>query len=237
MNHPEIVDRETWLKHRLELLEREKKHVRDGDELARLRRQLPWVCIDEPYRFTGAAGTLRLAELFGERRQLLIYHFMFGPDWEAGCPTCSFWADNFDGIDVHLAARDIRFAVVSRAPLDRLLAYRERMGWRFDWFSSAGSDFNFDFGVSFEKPDGEHRKVVYNYRATEYFIDELPGISAFARDDEGAVYHTYSTYARGVEAINGAYRAMDLAPYGRAEQAGATQSWVRRHDEYDRDLG
>ena len=234
MNHPEIVDRETWLKHRLELLLREKKHARDVDELARLRRQLPWVRIDEPYRFAGAAGVLTLADLFGEHRQLLIYHFMFGPDWDAGCPTCSFWADNFDGIDVHLAARDIRFAVVSRASLDRLLAYRERMGWRFDWFSAAGSDFNFDFGVSFEKPDGDAGKVVYNYRETDYFIDELPGISVFARGDDGAVYHTYSTYARGVEAINGAYRAMDLTPFGRAERADATQSWVRRRDEYGR---
>ena len=216
MSEPRIVPREAWQAERDALLAKEKQLTRLRDELARERRALPWARVDEPYRFAGAAGGCSLDDLFGAHSQLVVYHFMFGPDWDAGCPSCSFWADNFDGIDVHLAQRDAAFACVSRAPYEKLRAYRERMGWRFTWVSSAGSGFNLDYGVS----SGEN--------------DESPGLSVFAKAADGSICHTYSTYRRGLDAINGAYQMLDLLPKGR-DEAGLEwpQQWVRRHDEYD----
>jgi predicted dithiol-disulfide oxidoreductase (DUF899 family) len=172
--------------------------------------------------------------LFGPRSQLLIYHFMFGPEWKEGCPSCSFWADNFDGIDIHLAHRDISFVVVSRAPYEKLAAYRERMGWRFAWVSSFGSDFNFDYRVSFTPEELVAGQMDYNFGINRFPASEAPGASAFAKDEDGAVHHTYSTYSRGVDMLNGAYHWMDIAPKGRDEKGlSYSMAWLRRHDSYE----
>lgn len=228
-----ITDRDTWLQARLALLDAEKAHMRAGDALAARRRTLPKVRLDKDYRFTGAEGEVTLAGLFGRHGQLVIYHFMFGADWDEGCPSCSFWADNFDGIDAHLAARDTAFACVSTAPYDRLAAYRDRMGWRFRWVSSAGSGFNHDFNVSFTPEELEAKDNVYNYRRGGFGGEEAPGLSVFERVADGAVLHTYSTYGRGVEAFNGAYHILDLTPKGRDEDGlDWPMQWVRRHDRY-----
>ena len=231
-DHPVVSDAE-WLEARRELLAKEKEFTRLRDELSSRRRDLPWRRVETDYVFDGGDGPVSLAELFGAHSQLMIYHFMFGPDWDAGCPSCSFWADNFDGIVQHLAHRDVAFAAVSRAPLARLREYRERMGWRFRWVSSAANEFNFDYQVSF-RPEQQDAEVVYNYRRGPWRGDESPGLSVFHKDDAGAIFHTYSTYARGLDMINGAYHLLDLAPKGR-DEAGLEwpQQWVRRHDEYD----
>lgn len=211
---------------RLELLELEKAHMRTGDELARRRRELPWVPIEQSYEFTTEEGAQSLRDLFGDASQLVVYHFMYGADWSEGCPSCSFWADNFDGIDVHLAARDVSFVVASAAPLDQLLAYRERMGWSFPWVSTEGTTFNHDLGVA-----GVSN---YNFRDTDEPIDESPGLSVFALH-EGVVHHTYSSYARGLEVFNGTYQLLDLVPKGRDEaELPWTMAWLRRHDQYER---
>ena len=216
MTKPRIGTRAEWRAAREALLAKEKEATRLLDELARERRALPWVPVEEDYAFEGEEGGHRLSGLFGPHSQLIIYHFMFGPDWDSGCPSCSFWADNFDGIDVHLAQRDAAFACVSRADYGKLREYRERMGWRFRWLSSAGSRFNFDYGAS----SGEG--------------GESPGLSVFAKDGEGNVHHTYSTHRRGLDAFNGAYQILDLTPKGRDEaRLEWPQQWVRRHDEYD----
>lgn len=231
-DHPVVSDAE-WLEARGALLDKEKEFTRLRDELSSQRRQLPWRRVETDYVFDGVDGPVSLAELFGAHSQLMIYHFMFGPDWDAGCPSCSFWADNFDGIVQHLAHRDVAFAAVSRAPLARLREYRERMGWHFRWVSSAANEFNFDYQVSF-RPEQQDGEVVYNYRSGPWRGDESPGLSVFHKDDSGAIFHTYSTYARGLDMINGAYHFLDLAPKGR-DEAGLEwpQQWVRRHDEYD----
>ena len=231
-DHPVVSDAE-WLEARRALLAKEKEFTRLRDELSSQRRDLPWRRVETDYVFGGGDGPVSLAELFGAHSQLMIYHFMFGPDWDAGCPSCSFWADNFDGIVQHLAHRDVAFAAVSRAPLARLREYRERMGWRFRWVSSAANEFNFDYQVSF-RPEQQDAEVVYNYRSGPWRGDESPGLSVFHKDDSGAIFHTYSTYARGLDMINGAYHFLDLAPKGR-DEAGLEwpQQWVRRHDEYD----
>ena len=224
------VTREEWLKARLELLAEEKAFTRQRDALSRKRRELPWVEVETDYSFDGPEGTVSLAELFGERSQLLIYHFMYGADWEAGCPSCSFWADNFDGIDIHLAHRDIAFAAISKAPLATLEAFRSRMGWRFRWLSAADTNFNEDFGVSFEGPGDAPR---YNFGTSTFSGTEAPGASAFYKDEDGRVFHTYSTYSRGLDVLNGAYHWMDLAPKGRDEDdLPYTMAWLRRRDEY-----
>jgi predicted dithiol-disulfide oxidoreductase (DUF899 family) len=230
----DIVSREAWLAARRQLLAEEKAFNKARDALSERRRALPWVLVDKPYTFEGPSGREILAELFGPRSQLLVYHFMYGPEWEQGCPSCSFWADNFNGIDVHLAHRDISFVVISRAPLDKLQAYRERMGWSFKWVSSFGSDFNFDYHVSFTPEEIASGEMHYNFGLNRFPSSEATGASAFAKDEDGGVYHTYSSYSRGVDMLNGAYHWMDIAPKGRDEKGlPYTMAWLKRHDMYE----
>jgi predicted dithiol-disulfide oxidoreductase (DUF899 family) len=223
---------DAWLAARKRLLEREKELTRLRDDLARERRELLWVRVEKEYLFDTEDGPQTLLELFAGRSQLLVYHFMFGPDWTEGCPSCSFWADSFGGGVVHLAERDVTMLCASRAPLDRLLAYRERMGWSFPWISSLRSDFNFDFGVSFT-PEQREQGADYNFAPIAKPYEEMPGLSAFALE-AGIVYHTYSCYARGLDGLNGTYQLLDLAPRGRDEDALPwPMAWVRRHDQYE----
>jgi predicted dithiol-disulfide oxidoreductase (DUF899 family) len=245
--------RREWLEARLELLEAEKELTRQSDELARRRQALPWVRVDKEYRFETDEGSASLADLFLGRSQLLVYHFMFGPDYTAGCPSCSAIADGFGGSVVHLANHDVTLSAVSRAPLAKLQAYKRRMGWTFPWASSFGGDFNFDFSVGFTEEQQRQGSVEYNYRReparplgggngpvsegaamtgtdTATYTRERPGMSAFVLED-GVVYHTYSTYSRGVDALWGMYQWLDRAPRGRNE----TGVWWRRHDEYRKD--
>jgi predicted dithiol-disulfide oxidoreductase (DUF899 family) len=229
MSH-EVVSSERWLEARRKLLAKEKELTRLRDELAAERRALPWERVTKPYAFEGPAGRETLAQLFGAQSQLVVYHFMFDPDWDAGCKSCSFWADNFDGIDVHLRHRDIAFVAISRAPFSKLEAYRKRMGWRFKWLSSAGSDFNYDYFASFHDAEVESGTAFWNYERQKPYGRETVGISVFAKDG-GELFHTYSCYARGVETVNGAYSYIDLTPKGR-DEGGRNQFWVRRHDEY-----
>ena len=232
MSRHTVVSREDWLIARAELLEREKAFTRERDALSAARRELPWVKVDKPYTFDTDSGAQTLADLFDECSQLIVYHFMYGPDWNEGCPSCSWWADNYDGIDIHLRHRDISFKTVSRAPLETLQAYKQRMGWHFDWVSSHNSDFNADFHVSFT-PEQMAGEVYYNYRMGSFPADEAPGISVFCRDDSGEVFHTYSCYARGLDMLNGSYHYMDLAPKGRDEDALEwSMQWLRRRDQY-----
>lgn len=216
MTASRIGTRGEWTAARLDLLAREKQLNRLRDELAEQRRQLPWVRIDKDYRFDGGNGARSLRDLFAGRSQLLVDHFMFGPDWDEGCPSCSFWADSFAGVPVHLAHRDVTLVCVSRAPYDKLAAYQARMGWSFPWYSSAASDFNYDFGVSFT-PEQQQHSGDYNFTHQDHPPEEAPGISAFAIDDACDVFHTYSTYSRGLDPINSAYQLLDLAPRGRDE--------------------
>jgi predicted dithiol-disulfide oxidoreductase (DUF899 family) len=232
LSHP-VVPRERWLAERKQLLAREKELTRLEDQVASERRALPWVRVDKPYVFDTPEGPRQLAELFDGRRQLLVQHFMLGPDWEQGCPSCSFMADHLDGTAPHLSARDVTLLVVSRAPLAQIQRFQRRMGWHFRWVSSHGSDFNHDFGVSFTPLQLAQGKVPYNYTVQPFPAEEAPGISVFARNDAGEVFHTYSTYGRGVEVMMGTYRLLDLAPKGRDEtNAAYTMDWVRHHDRY-----
>jgi predicted dithiol-disulfide oxidoreductase (DUF899 family) len=224
-----IGTHEEWLAARKELLLREKELTRLSDELARRRRELPWMPVGKEYVFATEDGPRTLAELFDGRSQLLVYHFMFGPDWELGCPSCSFLADEVDGGAIHLAANDVTFLFVSRAPLEKIQAYKARMGWGIRWVSSFGSDFNFDYGVSFT-PEQIAEGAEYNFRVEKGLHDELPGLSAFALDD-GVVYRTYSMYARGMDIVDNVYQLLDRAPLGRNEDEGR-RDWLRRHDEY-----
>ena len=248
--------REQWLAARIDLLNAEKELTRRSDELARRRQELPWVRIDKTYRFETEQGVAALADLFGGRSQLLVYHFMFGPDYKAGCPSCSSIADGFDGIAIHLANHDVALTAMSRAPLAKLQEYKRRMGWTFPWASSAGSDFNFDFNISFTEEQQREGTVEYNYQRGRHAMDAVPapepvaqfaatcgtdastyardrpGLSAFVLED-GAVYHTYSTYARGLDGLWGMYQWLDRAPKGRNE----TGIWWRRHDEYEKRRG
>lgn len=228
-----VVSRERWLAERKQLLAREKELTRLQDQIASERRALPWVRVDKPYVFDTSEGPRQLAELFDGRRQLLVQHFMLGPDWEQGCPSCSFMADHLDGMVPHLAAREVTLLVVSRAPLAQIQRFQRRMGWRFRWVSSHGSDFNHDFSVSFTPLQLAQGKVPYNYTQQPFPAEEAPGISVFARNDAGEVFHTYSTYGRGVEVMMGTYRLLDLMPMGRDEaNAAYTMDWVRHHDRY-----
>ena len=229
-----VVSREEWLSARKAFLAREKEFTRLRDELSRQRRELPWVKVDREYVFEGPQGTETLADLFAGRSQLVVYHFMFTPSWDEGCPSCSFWADNFNGIDAHLNHRDVTFVAISRAPLAKIEAFKERMGWTFKWVSSSPTDFNFDYQVSFKPEDLASGSVVYNYAKTDFGFEDREGVSVFYKDSGGAVFHTYSCYARGIDMLNGAYHYLDLVPRGRDEEGlEFTQAWVRHHDTYD----
>lgn len=234
MTEPKIVSRAEWLEARRELLAMEKQFTRERDALSARRRAMPWVLVDQDYRFETETGERSLAELFGDRRQLILYHFMFDPSWDEGCKSCSFWADNYDGTTAHLGARDIELVVVSRAPLATLLAYKQRMGWSFNWASSAGSSFNYDFGVSFTPEQMAAETLDYNYSKTRFPVADAPGISVFIKGEDGQVFHSYSCYGRGIDMLNGAYHHMDLTPLGRDEQGlPYSMSWLRRRDEYE----
>jgi predicted dithiol-disulfide oxidoreductase (DUF899 family) len=226
-----IVSREQWLAARRELLQREKEFTRARDELSRVRRELPWERIGKDYVFEGATGPRSLSELFAGRSQLVVYHFMFGPTWEAGCPHCSRWVDNFNGIIVHLNQRDVSMVAVSRAPIEKLTAYRKRMGWSFEWLSSLDSDFNFDFGVSFKPEEVERKQAFYNFTLQDPGVEEREGVSVFLRDADGTVFRTYSAYARGIDMLNVDYHYLDIVPKGR-DEGGRGPYWVQRHDEY-----
>ena len=232
MNPSKVVSRDEWLVARKDLLTREKELTRLRDEVSRHRRELPWVKIDKEYVFDGQDGRKTLADLFDGRSQLIVYHFMLGPGWEAGCKSCSYLADHFDGANWHLPHRDVMFVVVSRAPLSEIEPFKKRMGWRFKWFSSHSNDFNFDYHVSASEDDRANGKMHYNYETQEGVTDELPGLSVFYKDENGDVFHTYSTYARGLDILVGVYNFLDLVPKGRDENPDATMDWVRRHDEY-----
>jgi predicted dithiol-disulfide oxidoreductase (DUF899 family) len=245
--------RKDWLAARLKLLKAEKELTRRSDELARRRQELPWVRVDKAYRFETDEGSASLADLFKGRSQLLVYHFMFGPDYTAGCPSCSSIADGFNGVVIHLANHDVTLSAVSRAPLAKLRGYKQRMGWTFPWASSLGTDFNFDFNVSFTEEQQREGRIDYNYQRGGHALDmtpvpepvaqlaamsgtdaatygrDRPGLSAFTLED-GIVYHTYSTYVRGVDGLWGMYQWLDRAPKGRNESG----AWFRRHDEYDK---
>jgi predicted dithiol-disulfide oxidoreductase (DUF899 family) len=233
-NHP-VVSQEQWLAERRKLLAREKELTHLRDQVASERRAMPWVRIDKVYTFETPQGRRALADLFEGRSQLIVQHFMLAPGWEAGCPSCSFMADHTDGMNVHLNARDVTFVAISRAPLAEIERFRRRMGWKFRWVSSFGSDFNLDFHVSFTSPQSKEQpkeQVYYNYGLQPFECEELPGISVFYKDDAGHVFHTYSTYRRGVEAMMGTYNLLDLAPKGRDEGSGP-MAWVRHHDRYE----
>ncbi|HEY2103970.1 MAG TPA: thioredoxin family protein [Chthoniobacterales bacterium] len=227
-----IVSKDEWLVARKDLLVREKQLTRLRDEVSRHRRELPWVKVEKRYVFRGPDGEKTLADLFEGRSQLIVYHFMLGPGWEEGCKSCSYLADHFDGANLHLPHRDVTFAVISRAPFPEIERFQKRMGWRFNWLSSYGNDFNFDYHVSFTKEDEARGRSFYNYEMAEFINDELPGLSVFAKDEGGDIFHTYSTYARGLDTLIGAYNFLDLVPKGRDEDSDSTMSWVRHHDRY-----
>lgn len=232
-NHP-VVSREAWLTARTALLAKEKEFTRARDDLSRKRRELPWVKVDKPYIFDGPSGKESLAALFANRSQLVIYHFMFNPAWEEGCPHCSFWADNFNPIGVHLNQRDVTLVAVSRAPSAKIESFKKRMGWSFKWVSSSPNDFNFDYGVSFTPEQIRSGQVFYNYTRTKMDVADREGLSVFYKDGSGAVFHTYSSYARGIDLLNTAYNFLDLVPKGRDEDGlEFVQAWVRHHDRYE----
>lgn len=232
MEHP-VVSREEWLEARKALLASEKEQTKLRDRIRQQRLDMPWVKLDKTYRFDTPEGSKSLADLFDGRSQLIVYHFMFGPDWDAGCPGCSFFADHVDGMLVHLNHHDVTLVSVARAPLEKIEAYKRRMGWKFPFVSSFGSDFNFDFHVSFTPEELASGAVHYNYRETprDEAHDELPGMSCFYRDETGAIYHTYSNYARGGEEMLGTMMTLDFAPLGRNE--GSTMDFIKRNDEYE----
>lgn len=228
-----IVSKEEWLQARKELLVEEKAHTRRHDALSAERRALPWVRVTKEYVFDAPGGWRTLADLFDGRSQLIVNHFMLGPGWKEGCVGCSFGADHLDGALVHLAHRDVTLVAVSRAPLAEIEAFRKRMGWRFDWVSSYGSDFNRDFHVSFTEDDMTNGKVFYNYEMREFQCEDLPGTSVFYQDEKGDIFHTYSTFARGGEMVLGTYMLLDLVPKGRDETGlSPPMAWVRHHDRY-----
>jgi predicted dithiol-disulfide oxidoreductase (DUF899 family) len=229
----EVVSKEQWAAARKAFLVKEKEFTRQRDEISRLRRELPWEKVEKSYTFDGPRGKETLQALFEGRSQLLVYHFMLGPGWEEGCKSCSYLSDHFDGSLVHLANRDVTFLVCSHAPFSEIQAFQKRMGWRFKWVSSYGTDFNFDYHVSFAKEEIAKSEVEYNYTSIKAPIEELPGLSAFYKDPGGDVFHTYSAYARGLDILVGTYNLLDVAPKGRDEVGPNTMSWVRHHDRYD----
>ncbi|HEV2748212.1 MAG TPA: thioredoxin family protein [Allosphingosinicella sp.] len=231
MEQHKIVSREEWLEARKQHLANEKAHSRAHDALMAERRALPWVKVDKVYVFETEQGPQTLAELFDGRSQLIVYHFMFGPGWKEGCDGCSFISDHIDGANLHLPHHDVTLIAASRAPLDQLLPFKRRMGWRFNWVSSFGSDFNYDFGVSFTPEQVAAGAVVYNYGPAQHQEEEQHGISVFYKDEGGDVFHTYSSYARGGDILMGAHNFLDLTPKGRNEKS--TMDWVRLHDRYE----
>jgi predicted dithiol-disulfide oxidoreductase (DUF899 family) len=235
MEQPKIVSRDEWLAARRQLLEREKQVTRKVDQLSADRRKMPWVKIDKEYVFDTPQGKKTLSDLFDGRSQLFVYHFMFGPESNEGCVGCSFFSDHVDGPNLHLAHHDLTFVAVSRAPLAKLEAYKKRMGWQFPWVSSLGSDFNYDFHVSFTKEEVAKGKAFYNFEMSDVSMEDLHGTSVFVKDDSGAIYHTYSSYGRGDERGLGAYMFLDLTPNGRNENGPNFNltDWVRRHDKYE----
>jgi len=233
-SHP-VVSHDKWIKARTAFLVKEKEFTRKRDELAKQRRALPWEKVEKNYVFDGLQGKESLADLFAGKSQLIVYHFMFTPDWSEGCPSCSFWADNFNGIPIHLKHRDVSFVAISRAPLAKLQAFQKRMGWDFKWLSSGSNDFNYDLGVSFRPEDIAKGRVVYNYEKDPGMkMADREGASAFYKNAKGEIFHTYSAYARGIDLMNAAYNYLDIAPKGRDEKVLEwTQAWVRHHDRYD----
>jgi predicted dithiol-disulfide oxidoreductase (DUF899 family) len=229
--HP-VVSHEQWISARTALLAKEKAFTRARDELNRERRALPWERVEKSYRFEGSSAQETLAELFAGRSQLVVYHFMFQPEWSEGCKHCSFWADHYDGPGVHLNHRDVTFVVISRAPFAKLAAFKQRMGWRFKWVSSAGSDFNYDYHASFTPEEVQRGAVYYNYETFDAGMQDREGLSVFYKDAAGAVFHTYSCYARGIDMLNSTYNFLDLVPKGRDEDPDSPQSWVQYHDGY-----
>ena len=235
MKPNKIVSREEWLGARKTLLEKEKAHMREGDRLAAERRGLPWLKLEKSYTFETERGGRTLAELFDGRGQLVVHHLMYGPEWTAACPGCSFQAEHIDGPAQHLPHHNVTIVAVSRAPLPKILAYKKRMGWHFEWVSSLGSDFNYDLNVSFTKEQIDQRRIDYNFGTIvtdpRYIDQDLPGVSVFCKNAAGDVFHTYSTYARGLDALLGANHYLDITPEGRND--GAYPNWPRRRDEYD----
>jgi predicted dithiol-disulfide oxidoreductase (DUF899 family) len=229
-----IVSQDEWLAARKAHLAEEKAFSKARDALSKKRRELPWVKVDKTYVFDGPNGKETLADLFGGKSQLIVYHFMLGPDWEAGCPSCSLLADHFDGTVAHLAQRDVTFLVVSRAPLPQIEKFKRRMGWHFKWVSSFGNDFNYDYHVSATPEEKASGKAMYNYEMTTFPSEERPGASVFYKNENGEIFHTYSSYGRGLDVLIGTYHMLDLAPKGRDEQSLAwPMAWVRHHDRYD----
>lgn len=232
MDQHRIVPHDQWIAARRDFLAKEKEFTRLRDELSRERRALPWEKVEKAYVFDGPNGKESLGDLFQGKSQLIVYHFMFDPGWDAGCKSCSFWADNFERLPVHLKHRDISLVAISRAPLAKLEAYKKRLGWTFKWVSSGSNDFNYDYHVSFKPQAVEKGELDYNYGTLRMKAPEMPGVSVFYQDPSGAVFHTYSSYARGIDMLNNAYHYIDLTPKGREEGEGIMR-WLRRNDEYN----
>jgi predicted dithiol-disulfide oxidoreductase (DUF899 family) len=231
-NH-QIVSKNEWIEARKVLLQKEKEFTKLRDQLSQQRRDLPWVAVDKEYVFDGPNGKETLSELFDGRSQLIVYHFMYDPNWDAGCPSCSFWADNFNNIIVHLNQRDVTMIAVSRAPFNKIDAYKKRLGWDFKWVSSFDTDFNHDYYVSFTSGELEKKEGFYNFTIQDPTVSELPGVSVFYKDPLGKIFHTYSAYSRGIDILNNTYNYLDLVPKGRDEDGYEfSMAWVRRHDEY-----
>jgi predicted dithiol-disulfide oxidoreductase (DUF899 family) len=230
-SHP-IVSREQWLAERVKLLKDEKAFTQMKDALAERRQHLPWVKVEQDYVFDGPEGPVALADMFGKNSQLLVYHFMFAPEWSQGCKSCSFVADSFNSSVIHLQHRDTALVAVSRAPIDKLLAFRDRMGWSFPWVSSGKNTFNHDFGVYFNAQERSSGLSIYNYVSSPLPISDLPGMSAFSRDEDGNIYHTYSTYARGLDIFLNVYNLLDVTAKGRDEEGMTNMDWLRHHDRY-----
>ena len=226
-----VVSHEEWLKARTAFLAKEKEFTRLRDDLSRQRRELPWEPVEKNYVFEGPNGKQSLSDLFASRRQLVVYHFMFNPEASEGCPHCSFWADNFNDNVIHLKQRDVTLVAISRAPIAKIEAFKQRMGWSFKWLSSGQNDFNYDYMVSFRPEAIESGTIFYNYSKLDMKMADREGVSVFYKDANGAIFHTYSTYARGIDILNTAYNYLDLVPKGR-DEPGFPQSWVRHHDKY-----
>jgi predicted dithiol-disulfide oxidoreductase (DUF899 family) len=232
MKEHKVVSHEQWIKARKQFLVKEKKFSKLRDELNRQRRALPWEKVEKDYAFDGPEGRQTLADLFDGKSQLVVYHFMFGPGWEEGCAHCSFWADHYDGLNLHIGQRDTTFVVVSRAPWKEIKPFKQRMGWRFKWVSSCHTDFNFDLNVSFTREQIKSGVLPYNYGKSRLLSEEREGVSAFYKDERGDVYHTYSSYERGIDLMNTTYNFLDLTAKGRDENPDASQDWARYHDKY-----